>query len=93
MRIYNEQDVRCLEELYLRMRPWILNHPNVNVFKEDIRPRCGKCGSAAVHYRGYYHSNVAKYHRVHCEKCGAWSRERFTQYDKEAGHKLLTGAL
>jgi len=75
------------------MRPWILNHPNVNVFMERDELRCNKCGSACVHKRGFYYSGVAKYQRLHCQTCGGWSRERFTAYDKEVGRKILTGAL
>jgi DNA polymerase elongation subunit (family B) len=70
---YNNNDVVLLEKLYLRLLPYITNHPNVSVNKED---GCPRCGSANLEYRGYYTTNVSSYHRLMCKHCGAWSRER-----------------
>lgn len=93
MRTYNEQDVVCLEELYLRMRPWITNHPNVGVLMEKERSVCPRCGSAHIHYRGYVTTNVAKYRSFQCQDCLSYSRERFTQYDKDLSKSLLTSVV
>lgn len=41
---YNKQDVRVLEDVYLRMLPWIDNHPAVNILN-DVSDGCPKCGS------------------------------------------------
>lgn len=70
---YNNNDVVLLEKLYLKLRPYISNHPNVAVTKED---GCPRCGSKNVEYRGYYSTNVSMYHRLRCKDCGSWSRER-----------------
>jgi DNA polymerase elongation subunit (family B) len=93
MRQYNMDDVVVLEELYLRMRPWITNHPNVGVFDEQSSPVCPKCGSHHVHYRGYYHTTVSKYRRFKCQDCGGWGRSRFTEYPKDKRKTLLTNAV
>ena len=38
---YNKHDVIGLEELYLKIRPWIKNHPNLGVLlDEDVCPNC-----------------------------------------------------
>ena len=42
MRSYNKQDVVVLEELYLKIRPYIKNHPNIGVLADmDTCPNCG----------------------------------------------------
>ena len=39
---YNRHDVMGLEELYLKFRPFIKNHPNLGVLMEmDVCPNCG----------------------------------------------------
>jgi DNA polymerase elongation subunit (family B) len=78
---YNVRDVLALEEVYLRMRPWISNHPNLMVYHEtgDYQSgmACVKCGSDHIHFRGYVHTQVAKFHKYQCQKCGGWGRSRF----------------
>jgi hypothetical protein len=80
MKKYNVRDIKMLEGLYLTLRPYMSNHPNINMYTED--DGCPKCGSKKVQYRGSSVSNVASYRRVQCQDCGAWSRERIA--DKEA---------
>jgi len=89
---YNIQDVKTLEEIYLKMRPWIKTHPNMGVYQEHTGPVCPKCGSHHIQFRGSYHSNLGKFRRFQCTNCGGWGRTRFTQYPKELGKELLTNA-
>lgn len=43
MNTYNEQDVIALEDVYLKIRPYIKNHPNLGVLSDmDV---CTNCGS------------------------------------------------
>ena len=35
MRKYNEKDVTILEKVYLKLRPWIKNHPNIALYIES----------------------------------------------------------
>ena len=90
MKEYNIQDVLTLEEVYLKMRPYASQHPNVTV-EDDLEPmfRCPKCGSDNVHLRGYTHTNVGKYHKYVCLDCGSWSRERYTSNSLETRKTLL----
>ncbi len=81
---YNNNDVVLLEKLYLKLRPYITNHPNVSVRKED---GCPRCGSKKTEWRGRYTTNTSTYKRFVCKKCGAWSRERVM--DKEEDGKSL----
>lgn len=91
MRVYNNEDVYVLEELYLKMRPWIQPHPNVaNELEQDVHA-CPKCGSVHVHKRGFYYTQTMKYQRYHCQECGAWSRGRFTARERGSNKQLLVG--
>jgi hypothetical protein len=81
MKMYNIQDIFVLEELYLRMRPWITNHPNVSVEREEVRedvPRCPKCNSPSLQKRGFTFTKIGKYPRFQCTDCGGWGRGRYT---------------
>ena len=81
MRDYCKNDVELLEDLYLRLQPYITNHPNVTMF--DSLTGCPTCGSTKLQYRGIQHTNTLSYRRVHCQNCGAWSRERLSLKDDE----------
>lgn len=85
---YNIQDVETLEEVYLKMRPWMDQHPNVANLIGDDTHRCPKCGSIHVQRRGTYTSNVGVYQRFFCNSCHGWSRTRFME---NKGNKKLLG--
>lgn len=93
MKTYNIQDVVVLEEVYLAMRPWIANHPNIGVFEERDEVVCPYCGSAHIHFRGYAHTKVSKFHRIQCQDCGGWSRTRYNEYPQEKRRNLVTNAV
>lgn len=88
MRTYNIQDVLTLEQIYLKMRPWMRRHPNVGVFNDKETAVCPKCGSDHIHYRGYAHTNVGRYHRFQCNDCGGWGRHRTSVYPKDLSKNL-----
>lgn len=69
---YNKQDVVLLEKLYLRLRPWIDNHPNVSPTKRA----CPKCGSDRLKSHGIQRNKTTSYRRLLCKRCGGFSRER-----------------
>lgn len=77
MRRYNRRDVIATELLYLKLRPWISNHPNLGVYETSTKPVCPKCGSAETVSNG---RRVTKqqgaYQRRVCLNCGGWSREK-----------------
>lgn len=83
MKKYNIEDVVVLEELYLKMRPYINDHPNVATVSEDGEVKCPKCGSSNIQYRGYYYTKMGLcYRRFVCKDCGGWGRERYSVKDK-----------
>lgn len=93
MQEYNIQDVITLEEVYLRMRPYILNHPNVGIFTQDDVAVCPVCGGKHLNKRGTYHTNLAEYQRFRCMDCGKWSRGRTNLLEQKARKALITNAL
>jgi len=78
MRDYNIYDVLSLEEVYLKLRAWHSNHPNINVNDLDETMRCPKCGSINLQKYGFYTTNVGKYQKYMCKDCGGFSSERYT---------------
>lgn len=93
MQKYNEQDVTATEELYLQMRPYIRNHPNLGVLMEGDEIVCPKCGSDDNNRRGYAVTTVGKYQRYQCGSCGGWHRSRYTEYPKHKRHALTVNAV
>lgn len=71
---YNVQDVRLLEPLYEKLRPWIKNHPNQGLHNIDNPQVCPKCGSETFQRRGVEHTSTCTYQRFQCCKCGGWFR-------------------
>jgi uncharacterized protein YprB with RNaseH-like and TPR domain len=76
METYNRQDVVALEGVYNKMLPWMSQHPNFGLFKEEGSEKCcPKCGGK-VHRRGYRHTQVGIYQRYQCQSCHGWSSAR-----------------
>lgn len=85
MKEYNVRDVVSLEELYLRIRPYIRNHPNVARTVEGEKIACPKCGSENIQWRGYYYTRAGLcYKRFVCMDCGGWGRVRYSEKDRSA---------
>ncbi len=70
MRTYNKQDVNLLVDIYEYFKPWIKNHPNINLY-EDTNG-CPTCGSENFQKRGRARTGVSVYQRYQCQDCGAW---------------------
>lgn len=78
MEKYNVNDVRILEDTYLRLRNWIKPHPNVGLFILDENSfRCPTCGSNDLKEQGKkYYTTVNAYTQFRCNVCGSISRKR-----------------
>lgn len=74
MESYNKQDVRLLEKVYDRLKPWIRNHPNMSVMSGA--PCCPNCGSENSQARGYAITLARTYQRFQCQDCGGWHRSQ-----------------
>lgn len=75
---YNKVDVEILEDIYLHMRPWIKNHPNVSNISECNDNRCSFCNSNNLYAitDKYYYTSVSKFQLYRCRDCGGVSRGR-----------------
>jgi predicted nucleic-acid-binding Zn-ribbon protein len=73
MRVYQEQDVHLLIDLYHKLQPWLSSQPNIGLFVDDLDV-CPKCGSHNLQRRGHAYTGVSVFQRFYCSKCGAWAR-------------------
>ncbi|NHZ84895.1 MAG: RNase H superfamily protein [Planctomycetia bacterium] len=75
---YNKQDVKLLEDVYLKLRPWIISHPHRGLLDEKEKA-CPNCNSNKLQRRGFTHTRVSVFQRWQCVSCGAWSRSRLAE--------------
>jgi len=74
MKKYNIQDTAVLEEIYMKIRPWIQNHPSFSAISGKSLPNCPYCGEDRLKPDGFYYTSVSTYIRYNCTNCGAYSR-------------------
>lgn len=72
MKKYNQQDVILLEKVYLRLRPFMSGHPNLNAITETVGCSCPSCQSKSLTKRGFSFTRVSKKQRYQCNDCGSW---------------------
>lgn len=72
---YNVGDITLLEDVYLKLRPFMTNHPNMNVLQYGEHDRCPNCGSFEIRKEGFLYTRLAKKQRYKCKSCGAYSCE------------------
>lgn len=72
MKKYNEQDVKLLEDVYLKLLPWMSSHPNLNVLNGTLHS-CPNCGGNHIQKRGFLITRTGKKQRFQCSDCGSWS--------------------
>lgn len=81
MKKYNVQDVNLLEKVYLALRPFMENHPNLNAFSDNdsvgAGPTCPTCKSEHVTKRGFGITRTGRKQRFQCTDCGSWSSGPF----------------
>jgi hypothetical protein len=78
MRKYCDRDVELLEKVYLKMRAWDRQHPNMANLSDrpEVCPRCGK--NEGFWAQGFRRTKTGKYRRYQCkvESCHAWVDSR-----------------
>lgn len=88
MRVYNDQDVKLLEEVYLHMRPFISPHPNLNLIIENNVSACPSCMSEDLNWNGKYHTYANTYNSFTCNSCGSIGRSRSNATPKKVKQSL-----
>ena len=82
MKKYNIHDVRLTEELYDRLRPWIKNHPNLNMWRTVRVSGCDKCGSDDLTDSGFKYTQTRAYKQFVCNNCGGYSHATHHEPDR-----------
>lgn len=82
MKKYNKHDVWLLEKVYLKMRPWMRIHPNLNVFEDRVF-NCKNCLSANLISRGKEPRNGGHKQRYQCKDCGTWNYGTYVRHETE----------
>lgn len=81
---YNRYDVILLEKVYLKLRGWMKNAPNLNSFM-GTTSKCPNCGKSGLQKRGFGYNRTSQYQRYQCigpQGCGAWSTGEKIKRDK-----------
>lgn len=93
MKEYNIPDVTSMEELYLKLRPWYVGHPNLAAYVESTEVLCPKCLSSDIKQHPetpFTFTQTGKYEMYHCNSCGGFSRGRYTRNSTLKRKSLLS---
>ncbi len=85
MEEYNIGDIELLEDVYIRLRPWIRSHPNIGLYLEEGSESCPNCGNKDITWvrNKYYYTQTNRYPVFKCG-CGAWGRSRKADKNSKA---------
>ena len=72
MRRYNARDVELLEKVYLRLRGWASNHPDLSLYSIARSNCCPSCGGFDVVMGGKRFSKTQIRQQFQCKGCGSW---------------------
>jgi len=76
MKRYNINDVKLLESVYLRLRAWDVQHPNVSLDYDDVS-RCTVCGSTSMSpLLKNARTEASMFESYRCDSCGHVMRSR-----------------
>lgn len=82
MRQYNKQDVIVTEQVYKKLRPFMENHPNMNLYRPiydtagNPVDACPKCGSTDLVRQGFKFTTAGKRQKYQCKACFGWTTEK-----------------
>lgn len=91
MKHYNCVDVPATEELYLKLRPYMVGHPNLAAYYDDDKMRCPRCASTSLTALSKPAlTQTGEYTRYQCGDCGGFARSRYTKNSKAKRQSLLS---
>ena len=70
MEKYNKVDVEILEKVFLKLRPYMSNYVNRELYGAGVE--CPRCGSSDIQSRGTHKAVSRVYQRYQCQECGGW---------------------
>ena len=88
MKQYNIGDILSLEELYLKLRPWIKSSVNFGVYMDTEESVCPNCGGKDLEWKGQYTTTAGRFKTFRCSNCGAIGRSRYSELGKEQRRNL-----
>lgn len=72
---YNKQDVLLLEDVFLKLQPFMPDHMHRQLFTTpETMVTCPRCHSTHIQSRGTHKAVSRVYQRFQCQKCGGWFR-------------------
>jgi hypothetical protein len=75
MLAYCKKDIApLLEDVYLRLLPWMSNHPNLGVYSDIEQDVCRNCSSTDLRWGGEYATPTGLWEGWRCGACGAIGR-------------------
>lgn len=85
---YNKQDVRLLKDVFYKLRPYMNNYMNRELFGGI---GCPRCGSTHVQSRGVHRAITRSYRRYQCQNpdCMGWFRDLRTDKNTTTPHRVL----
>ena len=81
MDTYCKRDVKLLEDVYLKLRPYMKSHPNLGIYVTEDMSVCPVCSSKDLTEKGEYYTTTRKYKQYQCNSCKSWSASK-TAEDK-----------
>jgi hypothetical protein len=83
---YCDRDVELLEKVYLKMRPWDKQHPNVATISNqpDVCRSCGE--NKGFVQNGHDYTKTGKYKRYKCKNCFSNNRSRRAEKNDKPDH-------
>lgn len=75
---YNIQDVKVLEEVYLKLRPYIKGHPNLDLYIDSEESVCPSCGTETLYPEEgkFSYTQAVRYQMYRCSECNSISRAK-----------------
>ncbi len=90
MELYNRQDIVSLHSMYMRIRPWIRNHPNIGLYHNEEGCVCKYCGSQDLSWsENSSPINSGIYKSFRCNNCTGIGRSRVNLMTKEMRKRLV----
>ena len=90
MDAYNKVDVIVLEKIYLMLRPWMTNHPNMSLITKnpDSCPVCGHVG-IKIPIEKHYITSSSAFKQSRCENCGTIMRDAKAIKDIKSNYRCI----
>lgn len=90
MERYNAHDVEILEKVYLKLRPYVKGHPNLNMYNDSSEITCPICNSThlTLEEDKFFYTQSSKFPLYRCMDCGGLSRGK-----KSVSNKRYVSAI